>query len=108
YLSIDQDWSGRASSRSGSEIWEGEYWQQFDGIESLESRWESMDPALAMEPDCLFNLGRYREQRKNWAGAAEAYRMALARKPAHTPSWHWHLGFVLAQQEQWREACDSL
>jgi CDP-glycerol glycerophosphotransferase len=107
YLSMDRDWLEHANLDPVDRVGNSEYWQDLNDAGELEAHWASMDRVLALEPDCLFRLGRYREQQQRWRAAAEAYKMALARSLSHEPSWHWRLGYVLTRLGEMKDACES-
>jgi len=64
------------------------------------------DHALAVTTENYFawnHLGRYRENRGDLAGAADAYRAAIRAKPGYTGALS-NLGNVLAKESQYNEA----
>src|SRR5699024_6591333 len=47
----------------------------------------------------------YRERKKDWNGAAQAYADAVARSNPHRSKWYYRLGFSLFRADRYRDAC---
>lgn len=59
----------------------------------------------ATDANVWFDLGTAYERLEKWSLASEAYEAAINRKNAHTPTWFYRLGHVLAKAEYYQEAC---
>lgn len=59
-------------------------------------------------PEHWYQLGNAYERLENWEKAADAYEHAVKRSNNHRPLWYYRLGYVLAQINNFKIACEQL
>lgn len=89
---------------AGTQVsWLGDYLKQFPS-EDLLSKALATDTTNA---DAHYRLGEARERREDWSAAAEAYAAAADRSDDHCPDWYYRLGYVLACDGRFEDACNA-